>query len=372
MRKTPAIRHLKWLLIAFWAIGAGFLFPNQIVKSSKITGEEYAAWISQSYDFRFGQNKPFAPSNATTSSGTFIAGEDFTSAARCATCHTDIHLQWRESAHANAFREPFYQKNVKDLIEQKDIAFTRHLSSFSKESPHPFYVRNKETCNSCHMQREDAKYFDASAKNGTIATRRWAAANTAIPTVYGYKDQLAAVEKNLQDDKMGVDIFALHRLKADSKKEKLIAPVNRDDFKLEENDTLTADVVVTNKNIGHSFPPELRDFYEAYVEFTVADASDKILYKSGFIKPDGYLDEYAHTYKTWLVKENGDLNDLHFIWKTKVAAQNNQIQSGRSDLARYKFTVPQNIGGQIKLTAKLRYRRRFWRLTRKTFRRITI
>jgi len=40
-----------------------------------------------------------------------------------------VHPQWRESAHANAFREPFYQKNVNDLIRQKDIAFTRHCES---------------------------------------------------------------------------------------------------------------------------------------------------------------------------------------------------------------------------------------------------
>lgn len=392
-----------------------------------------------------------------------------------------MHPQWRESAHANAFREPFYQKNVKDLIKQRDIAFTRHceschnpaalfsgaltekpqfknrpfdedgvscivchsiesvnlrgvggytmglpamlqradgtkileasdqdilnhiedhkrammrdvikkpefcaschksqvphelndykflrafavgdeleMSSFSKESPHPFYVRNKETCNSCHMIDEPTKKFDVLAKDGMIRSHRWAAANTAIPAVYGYKDQLAAVNKNLQNDVMGVDIFALRRQKADSKKEKLIAPVNREDFKVEAGDTLIADVVVTNKNIGHSFPPEIRDFYEAYVEFTVADAGDKILYKSGFIKPDGYLDERAHTYKTYLVKEDGSFNNLHFIWKTKTVAQNTQIQSGRSDLARYKFIVPETIGGQIKLTAKLNYRR---------------
>ncbi len=478
------MRVIKLTIFAIWVFAALSFGGFSYVRSSKMTAAEYTAWISEGYDFRFGKDRPFAPSNATTFDGNFIAGDNFISAARCATCHTDMHPQWRESAHANSFREPFYQKNVKDLQKQKDITFTRHceschnppalfsgaltknpqvknrpfdedgvscivchsiesvngkgiggytmgqpallqkedgtkiteatdqeilndipghkrammrdvlkkpefcaachksqvphelndykfirafavgdelqMSSFSKESPHPFYVRNKETCNSCHMVRDEAKNFDVSAKNGTIASHRWAAANTAIPTFYGYKDQLAAVDKFLQDDKMGVDIFALHRLKADAKdakKEKLIAPINHEDFKIEEGDTLTADVVVTNKNIGHSFPPELRDFYEAYIEFTVTDGSDKILYKSGFIKPDGYLDEGAHNYKTWLVKENGEINDLHFIWKTRVVAQNTAIQSGRSDLARYKFTVPPNVGSNIKLTAKLQYRR---------------
>ncbi len=447
-----------------------------------ISPEEYNDWISETYDFRFGQDKPFAPGNATTRDGKFMDRAKFISSERCAKCHTDVHPQWRESAHANSFREPFYQKNVQDLIAQKNIAFTRHceschnpaalfsgvltdkpqfknrpfdeegvscivchsiesvngrgiggytfgepallqkadgtkileakdqeildnvddhkrammrdlikkpefcgachksqvprelndykflrafavadelqMSSFSKESPHPFYVRNKETCNTCHMKLEPTKFFDVSAKNdGTIASHRVAAANTAIPTFYGYTEQLEAVTKFLQDDKLGVDIFALHRQQQGKQKEELIAPVNRENFKLKEGDTITADVVVTNKNIGHSFPPELRDFYEAYVEFTVADSNGAPLFKSGFLKPDGFLDEQAHSYKTYLVKGDGSYNDLHHIWQTKVVAQNLAIPSGRSDLARYKFTLPSGIGGKIKLTAKLQYRR---------------
>jgi tetratricopeptide (TPR) repeat protein len=457
------------------------IFGGHFVKSSKMTADEYHAWISKTYDFRFGKDRPFAPSNANTFDGKFISGDNFISANRCAKCHTDTHPQWAQSAHRNSFREPFYQKNVKDLIGQKDIAFTRHceschnpaalfsgaltiepafkdrpfdeegvscischsiesvngqgiggyvmgqpamlqkpdgtkileatdqqildnvedhkrammrdvlktpefcgachksqvpkelndykfmrafavadelqMSSFSKESPHPFYVRNKESCNSCHMLNEKTKFFDVSAKDGDIRNHRFAAANTAIPHFYGYKEQLEAVTKFLQDDKLGVDIFALRRQKSGSNKEEFIAPLNRKDFKIQAGDTLTADVVITNKNIGHSFPPELRDFYEAYIEFCVLDSSGNPLYKSGFIKPDGHLDEFAHAYKTYLVKDNGEFNDLHHIWRTKVVAYNLAIPSGRSDVARYKFTLPANLSGVFKMTAKLKYRR---------------
>src|SRR5258708_1038479 len=88
----------------------------------------YASEIAKTYDFKFGAN-PFAPENATTTTGTFIPGDQFVLAKRCGTCHTDAHAQWRQSAHGNAFREPFYQKNVKDLQSQKGIEFTRHCES---------------------------------------------------------------------------------------------------------------------------------------------------------------------------------------------------------------------------------------------------
>ncbi len=439
----------------------------------------YSEEISKTYDFKFGPN-PFAPSNANTATGTFISGEKFLPSSRCGTCHTDAHTQWRQSAHGNAFREPFYQKNVKDLTSQRGIEFTRHceschnpaalfsgsltknskvqrpfdddgvscischsiqtvsgrgiggyvmaepallvkedgtrlisvtdqqvlddipshrrammrpllkspefcgschksqvpkelndykflrafavadelqMSSFSKESPHPFYVRDKETCNSCHMKREAAPLFDVSAKEGKLASHRWAAANTAIPFFYKWPEQLDAVTKFLENDALGVDIFALYRKPAGTSPEEFIAPLNKSSFAISPGDRLTAEVVITNKNIGHSFPPELRDFYEAFIEFSVSDAAGQTLYRSGFIKPNGYLDESAHNYKTYLVKADGSFNDKHHIWRTRIVAQNNQIHSGRSDVARYQFRVPVNGTGPYRLSARLRYRR---------------
>ena len=439
----------------------------------------YAEEVAKTYDFKFGPN-PFSPSNAATTTGTFIPPEMFLPSTRCGTCHTDAHAQWRQSAHGNAFREPFYQKNVKDLQSQRGIEFTRHceachnpaalfsgaltknskvkrpfdddgvscischsiqsadgrgiggyvmaepallvkadgtrmlavtdqqvlddipshrrammrpllkspefcaschksqvpkelndykflrafsvgdelqMSSFSKESPHPYYVRDKETCNSCHMKQEPAPLFDVSAKEGKLASHRWAAANTAIPYFYKWPEQLDAVTKFLENDVLGVDIFALRRKSPGVGPEQFIAPLNRSSFKIEPGDRLTAEVVITNKNIGHSFPPELRDFYEAYIEFTVTDQTGKPLFRSGFLKPNGYLDESAHNYKTYLVKADGSFNDKHHIWRTRIVAQNNQIHSGRSDLARYQFRVPANLSGELRLQAKLRYRR---------------
>ncbi len=39
--------------------------------------------------------------------------------------------------------------------------------------------------------------------------------------------------------------------------------------------------MIQNKNIGHSLIPEVRDLYEAWVEFTVKDAAGKEIYHSG-------------------------------------------------------------------------------------------
>jgi len=77
------------------------------------------------YSLPFGSN-PFLPSHATGEFSGFLKSSDFPPASYCAQCHSQIHQQWRESAHANAFREPFYQKNVQLLIDNKGIEYSRH------------------------------------------------------------------------------------------------------------------------------------------------------------------------------------------------------------------------------------------------------
>ena len=52
----------------------------------------------------------------------------------------------------------------------------------------------------------------------------------------------------------------------------MIAPLGSTPFKLSPGETVQMMVVIQNKNIGHSLVPEVRDLYEPWVEFQVADA----------------------------------------------------------------------------------------------------
>lgn len=79
----------------------------------------------RNYDLPFGSN-PYAPSRAKANFSGFLKPSDFPSARYCSKCHQQVHRQWRESAHANSFRAPFYLKNVQLLIDQKGIEYTRH------------------------------------------------------------------------------------------------------------------------------------------------------------------------------------------------------------------------------------------------------
>ena len=447
--------------------------------------------VASHYNYAFGKDAPFLPSNATTSTGQFLSPKAFPKAQYCGHCHQESYHQWRESVHSNSFRAPWYLKNVNALIEEKGVEYSRHCegchnpvallsgdlsqgmpkkrpfedegvscstchsivsadttgtgsyamgvpavlvdetgapitrpvadaeilahldrhsqavmrpllktaefcsachkaaiprslddykwlraislydewqgASFTRQSPLPFYRKDVvSTCQTCHMVREPLATGaeDPGAKEGKLVSHRWAAANTLVPQYYHFDEQARKVAeflKNAEDGKgvFNVDIFGLEKedAEANSADTVLVAPLGLTAFSVAAGETLVADVVVQNKGIGHSFVPEQRDFYEAWVDFTVKDGTGKTLAESGFIQPDGYLDPSAHSFTNRLINVKGELNDLHQIWHNRVLAYNNAFQSGRSQLVRYRFRLPREISGQFSMTATIRYRR---------------
>lgn len=461
-----AVIAMAWLAACFLLAAAGPEDGKQEAKKQ------------QQYNYPFGQ-APYLPSQALTARGEFMPPGSFPPASYCATCHEDSHRQWRQSAHANSFRVPFYKKNADLLIDQKGIEFTRHCegchnpiallsgaltkgspidrsfdedgitcmvchsiqklqstggtgsyvmgtpavmvnadgspvtkpvtfddilnhpelhsravmrdfyrtpefcsachkaflprtlndykwlrafsvydewqqASWSKQTPLPFYEKETaSTCQTCHMTKSPVTN-DYGAKDHQLASHRWLGANTAIPYFYGYDEQLKKTQEYLKDT-LAMDIFGL--AKTESGKEKLIAPLDRQNFTLLAGETVTAEVVIQNKKIGHSLVPEQRDFYESWVEFTATDGSGKEFFHSGFLKPDGFVEENAHTYTNRLISKEGKLLDLHQVWMTKAKPYDNTIPSGQSDLVRYRFRVPPGVPGPITLTARVNYRR---------------
>ncbi len=97
------------------------------------------------------------------------------------------------------------------------------------------------------MPRSAAQLPEYGAKNGTFASHRWLAGNTAVPFNYGFDAQLEKTVEFLRaGNYLNVDIFALKKTDSD----KLIAPLGRASYSLASDDTIEAVVVIQNKNIG--------------------------------------------------------------------------------------------------------------------------
>jgi hypothetical protein len=202
------------------------------------------------------------------------------------------------------------------------------------------------------MKRQPIVLPDYGAKHGTLASHRWLAGNTAVPFYYGFDEQLnKTIEFLKSSNYLNVDLFALKV--GDGP---VIAPLGTTPFSIRPNEVVEAFVVIQNKGIGHSLIPEVRDLYEAWVQFTVKDAAGAVIYDSGFINPDGMLDPRAHSFTNRPVNVDGDFVDNHKVWTIHSVAYDNTIQAGSSALVRYQFQVPADAKRPLTMTARVNYR----------------
>jgi tetratricopeptide (TPR) repeat protein len=275
--------------------------------------------------------------------------------------HPERHSKavMRDLLHQPEFCSACHKANLPPLLnEYKWIrAFSAYddwqNSKFSQRNPLTFYTADFTTCQNCHMPRNPTAVHDYGAKNGTLVSHRWLAGNTAVPFYYGFEEQLDKTIKFLKSGNyLNVDIFALKI----GGKDELTAPLGLVSYQLRPLDTVEADVVIQNKNIGHSFIPEVRDLYEAWVEFTINDASGAEIYHSGYLKPDGSLDTRAHSFTNRPVDATGSFVDNHKVFMIHSMAYDNTVQPGRSALVRYQFQVPANAQGPLTVTARVNYR----------------
>jgi hypothetical protein len=197
------------------------------------------------------------------------------------------------------------------------------------------------------MKRVPAATDQKGAKKGTFAQHRWPAGNTAVPFYYGFNEQL---DKTIEFLKSGmylnVDLFGIQDA----------APLGSVPVTLSPNEAVQVLVVVQNKNIGHSLIPEVRDLYEAWLEFTVKDGSGKEIYHSGFLNPDVTIDPSAHSFTNRPVNTDGEFVDNHKVWTIHSTAYDNTVQPGRSDLVSYAFRIPAHVNGALSMTARINYR----------------
>ena len=88
--------------------------------------QKYNEKIEKTYHDPFAAKSHFLPSNMTTDTGQFMDPKTFPTAQYCGHCHQESHREWRESAHSNSNRAPWYLRNVDLLKTEKGVEFTRH------------------------------------------------------------------------------------------------------------------------------------------------------------------------------------------------------------------------------------------------------
>ncbi|MYA22173.1 MAG: tetratricopeptide repeat protein [Gemmatimonadetes bacterium] len=228
-----------------------------------------------------------------------------------------------------------------------------HDSGVALNASRTFYLPAvKRVCQDCHMPLEEAVAGDVSARDGYVKSHRFLAVNTALPFIRGDEETIARIEEFLQDEKLSVDVFALHH------QEEAHYALDKSQPALVPGGEYTFDVVVRNKGVGHTFPGGTNDSNEGWLEVSMVSDDDEVLALSGAVQDDGHVDTGAHFYKALMVDAKGQAIHRRNAQDIVTAVYVRTIGPGTADVAHYSFRVPEDYAGRkLTLRARLLWRK---------------
>jgi Flp pilus assembly protein TadD len=163
-----------------------------------------------------------------------------------------------------------------------------------------------------------------------------------------------------------VDLLALRRWpRPGAAAEELIAPLDRARPLLRPGETVTIDVVVSNRGVGHQFPAGTGDLTGAWLEFQVVDATGRTLLRSGGRRDIQAPEAGEHFYGLIALDRTGRRLTQGDLWQMVTPlfhrsilpgqpdGDRRTIQAGESDVVRFRLKVPANAAGPVKLQARL-------------------
>ncbi|MFQ5413125.1 MAG: multiheme c-type cytochrome [Phycisphaerae bacterium] len=201
------------------------------------------------------------------------------------------------------------------------------------------------TCRECHMPLQDstdpaagdAGDYNRSIADGKHRSHRFLAANQVMPALMklpGAEEHVTLTEAWLRGEIPIPEI-------ADKWSS---GPVIRVDLTVPERvgpgENVDVRVVLTNNKTGHSFPTGPLDIIRSWVELTVTDDHDRVVYASGKPEPDGRMDEDALVFKAEGIDRYGNDIDKHNLWEMVGARFKRALFPGMSDTETYSFSCP--------------------------------
>ena len=283
----------------------------------------------------------------------------------------DAAIKAKPEVHMQQMMQPFFAKsefcmtchkvslsepvNNYRWLRGQDEYDNWHDSGVSLNAARTFYLPPfKKECQDCHMPPEKAPLGDLAATNGMVRSHRFIAANTALPFIRNDTLTLNKTVEFLQNNKLGVDIFAVRS----ASQSKAVMGLNQTGLSLKSGEQVTVDVVVRNKGVGHTFPGGTNDSNEGWLEFSIKDDEGKTLVISGFIDENGHLDENAHAFKAVMLDKNSNPIHQRNGQDIHVSAYSNVIGPGTADIAHYTFTIPKEFESKkLTMEARLMHRK---------------
>jgi len=229
----------------------------------------------------------------------------------------------------------------------------------------PDDVERTITCRECHMRLVDSndpangdlEDYNRAGDDGKHRSHRFLAANQYLPTLLelpGAAEHVALTEKWLRGE---IEIPEIADKWTDGPAVPLEIVVPE---AVKPGEEVRLQVVTINNKPGHDFPTGPLDIIQAWIDLEVRDAAGNVVYQSGKLTDDNFLDPGTTIFKAEAIDQYGNLIDRHNLWEMVGARFKRTLFPGYSDVADYSFTAPEGADGEateLIVEAKLRYRK---------------
>ncbi len=249
---------------------------------------------------------------------------------------------------------------------------------------HPGDASKTIECRECHMPlvensddpgSGDDMDYNRNGDDGKHRNHRFLGANQFMPVALnlpGAKEHVDLTEAWLRGE---IDIPEIEDkwVKGPAVPIEILAPE-----KVTPGEEVKIVTVLTNNKPGHDFPTGPIDIIQAWVEIIVKDQNGNEIYSSGKVDDKHFIEPGSFVFKVEPVDQYGNLIDKHNLWEMVGVRFNRSMFPGFSDQAEFSFSCPAEMntkkmkpveqhafkfnapGEQItelKITAKLKYRK---------------
>ena len=239
-----------------------------------------------------------------------------------------------------------------------------HLSGVSGHGVSSFYYppAAEESCNGCHMPRQASDQFGAQDFDGDgtmeVHDHQFPSANTAIPKLLGMPDWVNERQAEFNRDVMRLDIFALKEggiIDAPA-----IAPLRPTVPELRPGQEYLLDIVIRTAKMGHLFTQGTADSNQVWLDVRmIAEFPEgpRTIGRIGGLGDQNRVDPWSHFVNAYVLDRHGRRIDRRNAEDIFVALYNHQIPPGAADAVHFRFKVPEEVTGPVRVEARLQYRK---------------
>ncbi len=234
---------------------------------------------------------------------------------------------YKKSSYCASCHDEFLPDSKKEIV-----------STFAEWEKSPFNnpkdPNKHKACIDCHMTNlSDGKFSPLKGRSTTGGTIK---DDVKVHYFSGANHFLSGLKNKTNEDQTIQLLKTSAKLSLDFKDGKL-------------------NVSVKNVGAGHHLPTGVSDFRELWLDITLKDANNKIVYSSGKLKKDGNLAKDARPFMKVFGDENSKPVGL-FFWRYKKLLSDTRIPAGETRVETHIINDAKSLAYPLSVQVKLNFR----------------